>query len=230
MEKSEDVEGMIEEAKQNGIPVVFVDSDYEGSNRDCYIGSDNYKVGKLAGEALAEATEGAAETVMVVTYENDANQKERVSGFYEAIQEYPGIQVVKILEDNANILRLKEILPQFLKENPDVKAIVCAEGASTDYCAEILKENKLDIKNYKIVCMDYNSSIAPYIRSGDYYAAIRQEQYEMGYQAVEYLKDLYEGRQRTETTIFTDIEWMMGKEDTENLEEIELEEVEWYVF
>ena len=54
MEPSPDTEAVIREAREKGVPVVYVDSDLEESARSCYIGSDNYEVGRMAGEFLAK--------------------------------------------------------------------------------------------------------------------------------------------------------------------------------
>ena len=51
----------------------------------------------------------------------------------------------------------------------------------------------------------------------------------MGYEAVKYLKDLYDGKERTENVIYTDLK-LLSQNSMEVAENEIQEEIEWYVF
>lgn len=56
-----------------------------------------------------------------------------------------------------------------------------------------------------------------------------QDQYEMGYEAVKYLKDLYDGKERPEKVIHTDL-LLLTENQMEVPEQTGQGEIEWYVF
>ena len=56
-----------------------------------------------------------------------------------------------------------------------------------------------------------------------------QDQYEMGYEEVKYLKDLYDGKERPEEVIHTDL-LLLTENQMEMPEQTGQGEIEWYVF
>lgn len=229
MEKSEKTENIIREAKKKGVPVVFVDSDLTESARNCYIGSDNYQVGYMAGEALNDAAPNEKRICMIVSYENNSNQQERIKGFLDAADNAVELQVEAIVEGKSSALILGNKLPEILRKYPDINVIVCAEGVSSHYCWKILEGNGFSLDKYCIIGMDYYEDLAPFIKNGVYSAVIWQDQYRMGYEAVKYLKDLYDGKERTENVIYTDLK-LLSQNSMEVAENEIQEEIEWYVF
>ncbi len=230
MEESADTEAVIREAQEAGVPVVYVDSDLETSGRSCYIGSDNYELGKMAGQFLSERCNGKRKLCVIVSYKNNTNQQERLQGLKDAVKDDPDISVELILEGRSSALILEKELPEALRSYPEIDGIVCAEGASSHYCGKILKDNGIAAENYCIVGMDYYQDLAPQVESGVYAALIWQDQYDMGYQAVQYLKDVFDGQERTEHTLHT----KMALVTEENLAEYtfsrQQEEILWDVF
>lgn len=229
MEHSEDTEQVLQKAKEAGVPVVFVDSDVEGSHRNCYIGSNNYEVGKMAGEVFARITDGKGKVCMIVSYNNNSNQQERISGFKDAVKLYPEIQIQMVIEGKSSALYLQKELPKALNSNRKIDSIVCAEGVSSHYCGKILEENGFSVDNYRIVGMDYYNDLAPLIENGTYSALVWQNQYEMGYQAVKYLKDFMDGKERKENILYTDIK-LVTPNSTDIPEGGHQEEIKWHVF
>ncbi len=229
MVPSPDTEAVILEAQDRGVPVVFVDSDLSGSARNCYIGSDNYEVGKMAGEVLNDMKQEKKSVCFVVSYENNSNQQERMQGLLDAMEDTSLLEVGPVVEGRSSALVLGNELPKVLRENPGINVIACAEGVSSHYCWKILEENGFSQNQYCIVGMDYYEDLAPMIESGVYSAVVWQDQYEMGYEAVKYLKDLYDGKERPEEVIHTDL-LLLTENQMEVPEQTGQEEIEWYVF
>lgn len=239
MEQSPDTEAVILEAREAGIPVVYVDSDWKDSARNCYIGSDNYEVGRMAGELLAQKKGGHANVCVIVSYENNTNQQERQQGLLDAVEDYSDIQITSLVEGRSNALLLEKELPSVLKSHPEIDSIVCAEGASVHRSWKILEENGIRAEDYCIIGMDYYSDIIPQLENGVYAGMIWQNQYEMGYQAVKYLKDISDGKKRQESVLHTKIalvtaenfaEYTEHTENTEDTEHTGQEEIQWHVF
>ena len=58
---------VINAAVKEEIPVVLVNSDIPSSDRTCYVGTDNYEAGRMAGVDMAEATGKKAKIGVIVS-------------------------------------------------------------------------------------------------------------------------------------------------------------------
>src|SRR5919199_7011888 len=87
----------IDSALQQGIPVITIDSDAPASKRLFYIGSDNYRLGKLGGELLVKLLGGKGNVVMF-TYPRQHNLVERQHGYESVFEGYPNIQVSQAVD------------------------------------------------------------------------------------------------------------------------------------
>lgn len=226
---SEKLKELLVEVKEAGIPVVLVDTDIEEKYRDCYIGCNNYEVGRMGGEAVIDIVDESANICLVVLSNKSENQRERVSGFYSTIQGFPEIKVVSILEGNSDLVILQEKLPEILKKYTEIDTLVFAEGTISYYGVDILKNAGIDLKKYKIVTLDYMEANREMIRNGEYKAGVFQNQYQMGYQAVRYLYDICNGIERLETNIYTELE-LYTKDNINMIDKESAEETKWYRF
>ena len=73
----------IDQAIGQGIPVITIDSDAPNSKRLLFIGTDNFKAGKIGGDLLAKQLKGKG-NVVVFTMPQQANLKERLRGYQDA--------------------------------------------------------------------------------------------------------------------------------------------------
>ena len=78
----------IDQAVAAGIPVVTVDSDAPASKRLFFIGTDNYHAGQIGGQRLAKEINGKG-NVVVFTIPEQANLKERLRGYRDALEAFP---------------------------------------------------------------------------------------------------------------------------------------------
>lgn len=134
-----------------------------------------------------------------------------------------------IVEGKSSALYLQKELPKALNSEKKIDSIVCAEGVSVHYCGKILEENGFSMDDYYIVGMDYYNDLAPLIENGSYSAIVWQDQYEMGYQAAKYLKDLVDGKNREENILYTDLK-LLTSDSMEIPEGGQQEEIKWHVF
>lgn len=79
--ESKPLKGPIDEAIKAGIPVVVLDRDVEGKNYTCFIGGDNYLIGKAAGEYVAKTLNGKGSVVEMMGLLSSEPGKDRHEGF-----------------------------------------------------------------------------------------------------------------------------------------------------
>jgi ribose transport system substrate-binding protein len=68
-----------------GIPVIVLDRRLLGTNYTCFIGADNKKIGKAAGEWIAKALGGQGNVVELMGLQTSTPGQDRHSGFMEGI-------------------------------------------------------------------------------------------------------------------------------------------------
>ena len=72
-------------AMQAGVPVIVLDRRLLGTNYTCFIGADNKKIGKAAGEWIVKALDGKGNVVELMGLQTSTPGQDRHSGFLEGI-------------------------------------------------------------------------------------------------------------------------------------------------
>lgn len=229
MEDSEGLKEVIREARRKGIPLVLIDNDLEDSERTCYVGCDNYRVGEQAGSELAKEMEAQAKIGIVVSTLEAPNQAERVEGFQSALRSYPGMEVVDIQECYSNRMLLYEKVPKMLKEHPEINALYLTEGVSSAYTGEVLESLDVGKEEIKIVFVDGMGDVDNAIRREQWYlAGFQQNHYAQGYEAVETLYRYLEG-ETVDDCIYTDFT-MYTKDNVNEVRAEEAGEIVWHQY
>ncbi|MES2647607.1 MAG: substrate-binding domain-containing protein [Bacteroidota bacterium] len=86
---------IVEEAFSRGTPVIVVDRKISSSLYSAYVGSDNYEVGKMAGEYAVNLLKGKGNVIEITGLPKSTPAIERDRGFVDAIKEYPSLKIVK---------------------------------------------------------------------------------------------------------------------------------------
>ncbi len=91
----------IDEATAAGIPVICFDSDSPTSKRLCYLGTNNFEAGRIAGENAAKLFPNGGKLVAFVGNMGAQNARDRYNGFKEALKAHPNITFLQEpFEDN----------------------------------------------------------------------------------------------------------------------------------
>lgn len=227
IEENDELSAVLLKAAKKGIPVVLVDSDLPESKRICYIGTDNIKAGQLAGCDLYKATGGKAKIGVIASSLTAPNQYQRLTGFKDEISRYPDLSLECVIQCESSRLLLNEKIPQMLKEHPDINALFCMEGYSSDMTGKILKQLGKPYCDIPVVSFDIVTPSFQYVEEGTYYSIIAQSPYEQGYLAVSKLVDYLNGKP-VESICYTD-SFSIKKEDLKNEVNIEYETYEWHI-
>jgi ribose transport system substrate-binding protein len=165
----------INRAVEAGIPVAMIIGDVPESKRSVHLGISNFDAGKIGGEMLAEAVGGKGK-VLLGTFAAPA-VLERVEG-YKAIfkEKYPEIVVADVVNDKADPSYAPTAYAQAIQAHPDVVGIGGTDGDSGKGAALAVKEAGKQ-GQIKIIAMDRNPDMLPFIEDGTIAGAVAQKSY-----------------------------------------------------
>jgi ribose transport system substrate-binding protein len=189
----------IDQAVSAGIPVITVDSDAPASKRLLFIGTDNYHAGQIGGQRLAKEMNGKGNAV-VFTIPEQANLKERLRGYRDALEAFPQIKITRVVDMKGDSRvafdTATEILGQDKKEHTD--AFVCLEALAGKEVATVLSQHA--VKDKVILAMDTDEETLSWIQKGVIVATISQKPYTMSFVGLKMLDDLYHHKLTNLTT------------------------------
>ncbi len=211
------------------IPIVLIDTDSSEIDRICYIGTDNYEAGRLAGKDMTSSVSDPLFIAVILSSASMENQSERLRGFQEEIALHPNCAIETVLEANSSLLLLNEMVPRTLKENPKINAIFCAEGYSSSVVGRILSSMGPDYDHIRVVAFDKMEDTLHYVESGQYFSTIVQQSDVMGELAVSILNDYQNGVLPKEDIIYTD-SYSIRKDNFDTIQKYESEGVTWHIY
>jgi ribose transport system substrate-binding protein len=182
-------EAPINAAIAQGIPVVCVDADVPGSNRILFVGTDNFRAGQESGKRMIELLVGKG-NVVVITIPGQFNLDERMRGVNVALKKYPGIKVVKTIDDKGDSRNAYDAISALLqgKDKPD--GIIGLEASAGSGAADALHRFDLTGK-IPIVAFDKDTETLDWIQRGGITATVVQKPYVMSYYGLKFLDDLH---------------------------------------
>ncbi len=113
----------IDRAYDKGIPVIVFERKTNTKKYTAYMGADNYEMGHLMGEYVANRLDKHGKIIEVMGLKGSSPAIERHNGFREAIAEHPGIQVVATLQGDWTEPTAYNIVKQWLDKNKDAGKI-----------------------------------------------------------------------------------------------------------
>lgn len=171
--------------------VVTQDSDAEGSDRACYVGTDNIAAGRQAGKLIKEALPEGGKILLFVGTLDAANARERKQGIEEEIKG-TSITIVNTLTDNADRAKARANVSDALVANPDVAALVGLWSYNGPAILGAVKAaNK--IGKIKIIAFDEEDETLAGIKAGEIFATVVQQPFEFGFKSIELMAKALRG-------------------------------------
>lgn len=165
----------VERAVEAGIPVTCCIGDIPDSPRSTFLGINGVQAGRVGGEMLAQAIGGKGK-VILGTFPAPSTL-ERVEGYKQVFAEkYPEIEVVDVVNDRADPSYAPTAYLQAIQANPDIVGIGGTDGDSGKGAAIAVNEAGR-VGDIKIVAMDRNNDMLPYIEDGTIYGSVAQKSY-----------------------------------------------------
>lgn len=180
-------ESMVNKAAEQ-TNVVCTDTDAPTTKRVCYIGTNNYQAGKIAGERLKQVLPGGGKVWVCVGMLDAQNAHDRNQGVVDAVRG-SNIKVLGVLTDNADRAKAKANVEDALVKAPDIAAFVGLWSYNGPAIADAVKAAGKQGK-VKIVCFDEDDATLQGIKDGLVQATVVQRPFEFGYQSVRVLAAL----------------------------------------
>ena len=185
--------GRINEADQQGIPVVTIETDAKDSRRKAFVGSNSFLVGEEAGKLIVQATKGKGKVTMIMSGESQtdtAAQNSMLNGFQTALKKAPEIQLAKIYTPKLGILDTEEIARSIINRG-DINAVFSTDAIYTVGMAQTIVDlNKVGLLT--IIGYGMSPEIGHYLQKGIVYAAVAGDPYAIGYESVKSLLEIKE--------------------------------------
>ncbi|MCH9652279.1 MAG: sugar-binding protein [Planctomycetes bacterium] len=198
---------LLQEIADNSI-LITQDSDAPESPRQCYIGMDNYKAGRMCGELVKEALPDGGEIMLFVGRLGQANARLRRQGVIDEVMgrsddntryDKPGEPIKNdkytILDtrlDDFDFPQAKANAQDAIAKYPNLKCMVGLFAYNPPLCLEAIRDaGKLN--EIKVVSFDEEGPSLQGIIDGTVVGTVVQNPYQYGYESVRVLKALAEG-------------------------------------
>lgn len=171
----------LENAQENGIPVIIVDSGVESELVQATCGIDNLAAGAEAARKLCEAIGDSGEIGIIAHQSTTQTSVERVEGFSQEIaQNHPNVSIVQTGYTDGD-QEAGAILEDMLAQHPQLKGVFCTNQQTSDDVLGVLENQENPIR---MVGFDSSEEQMKAIESGLEYGTISQNPYSLGYAMV----------------------------------------------
>ncbi len=144
---------VVEEAFNQGIPVIIVDRRTNSKLYTAYVGGDNLQIGQTAGQYVGELLQKRGKVLEITGTPSASAASERHQAFASALQKYPQVQLLDGLNGDWERPYVMKRLPDVLRKNPDVSLIFAQNDRMALGAYQVCKELGLE-RQIKIVGVD----------------------------------------------------------------------------
>jgi ribose transport system substrate-binding protein len=180
----------IDAAIAAGVPVITIDSDAPESKRLYFIGTNNFEAGKLGGRRVAARLNGKG-NVVFFTNPGQPNLDERLKGYQDILEDYPGIKTVEVFDIKADPgTALDQAAVYLARTGPaKVDAFICLDSRSGSNVAEAFKRRS--VTDRVLIAMDVDTDTLQLVGDGTIDSTIAQKPYTMAFLGLKALDDVH---------------------------------------
>ncbi len=168
--------------------LITTDTDAPASNRLCYVGTDNFAAGRMAGDQLKKYLPDGGKVFVCVGVLDAQNAQDRYKGLRKAV-EGTSITVVDVLTDNVDRVKARSNVEDQLVKTPDVAAFVGLWSYNGPAILDAIRAAGR-AGAVKIVCFDEDATTIQGIKDKAIQATIVQNPFKFGYESVRVLAAL----------------------------------------
>jgi len=180
----------VKKAMEQGVVCITLDTDAPKSGRLCYVGTENYAAGRIAGEQMGTALKGKGKVLIATGSLTATNSLDRIKGFKDVLKEkHPGVTVIDTVCDQEDSAAALNQARGALARYPDLNAIYGVYAINGPAAATAVRAAK-KVGKVHIVCFDTTPEHMKFLKEGLIDATVGQRTYTMGHKSVEILKDI----------------------------------------
>jgi ABC-type sugar transport system substrate-binding protein len=185
---------VLAEATDKGIKIVFINSAMEGIKYEALLETNGMELGKNAAKTSNQLLNGQGEVCVGIWSDLKISSIEkRAEGFMKELTNNYGVKVFRIkISSSPTEDEVARVITAIKKEHPNVKLLFATDVNWGVAYANYIKKHKTDLL---IVTVDFNAEIAELINSGYIKAAIAQRAFSWGTMSLDYLADVFQGKQ-----------------------------------
>ena len=211
---------LIDQAYEQKIPFVLVDSDQPESKRFLYMGKDFKQQAELILENIQKkyGKKKHLKIAIQVAEKNFAIAQKQIDEIYQVFSSHPGgYEIVNISESKSDLVRAKREWIQVIDEHEDLNVAINFAGESAASCVEAVKhKGKLD--SVLIYGVDDMESTIDLIKQEELDGSIVTSFYDYGYQSVEAIYTYLETKKKPEQVISHPSLLLVTKENVDTYE------------
>lgn len=194
----------VEQALDNGIPVIIIDSDISSERALTFIGTDNYDAGRIAAQTIEEKLKGSGGVGVISFEEKSENSEKRVQGFQDYIDSVGGMEILEIKYSLSDYDTAQKSAEDMIKAyGSDLKAIATFNELTTIGVARAVEETE-NTSNIYVAGFDNNNEAIQKLEEGYLDSLVVQNPFAMGYLGVLKALDEINGKSAKET-VYTGI-------------------------
>lgn len=193
------------ELEKKNIPIVTVNTTLPGYEPFCYVGNNFYACGKIAANLLQLVTGDICKIGVVTGFHKAQSHYDRILGFKNYIKDFPGMEIVKIVENLDDDFNSFDQTKQMLLDNPEINALFLVAGGVYGACRAL--KTLPNYKDIKVISFDSVPTTKELVREGTILATISQQPIKQGMLALEVLfNKLFNNENPPCNKLYTDIE------------------------
>ena len=136
----------LERAQQKGIPVILVDRKTQSKKYTAFIGCDNYLLGKLVGDYIAQRLNGKGRIVEIRGLDDSSPAIDRHRGFVDALNAYPDLQIVASESGDWKEQSGSEVMKRVLSKTQDFDYVFAQNDRMAYGAYKVAREHGLQDK------------------------------------------------------------------------------------
>lgn len=183
---------LIDELRDQKIPVFTFDTDCPSSSRVCFFGEDLKRTGRMSASLLCKSIGYQGEIGILIGSKDSFTSSRRTEGFLSYIKEYAPLVTVAAIEETLSqpVITYNRTL-QMINDHPNLKGIWNAVSSAEESARAIVESGRKG--SIKMGALSFSSEIRELIKAGTIDFAVGQAAFEMGQLMIRTIHDYLAG-------------------------------------
>ncbi len=183
---------IIQEALEAGIPTMTFNVDAPDSGRLGFVGENLSAAGAATAKDVAEAMGGEGKVLVSSVAQSSTWSRQRQDGAEAVLAEYPGIEIVQVVDCPGSEQDQYSVLENALLANPDINGHVSLGGTAYVFARVMIENEQGNIDSDAPIYVSGHDltpaeEVLAQIQDGWLLSMYTQNPFEQGYQSVEML-------------------------------------------